>query len=72
VAKKETKEKIVKTEKSSSSNFNSILTTTTIRISKETKEKIENLDFVKKHTFDEIMNELMEFYEKNKMKGGKK
>jgi len=39
---------------------------TTIRISKETKEKIENLDFVRKHTFDEILIELMDFYEKNK------
>lgn len=39
---------------------------TTIRISKETKEKIENLDFVKKHTFDEILLELIKFYEKRK------
>ncbi len=39
---------------------------TTIRIGQDTKDKIENLDFVKRHTFDEILNELMEFYEKNK------
>jgi len=41
---------------------------TTIRISEKTKEKIENLDFVRKHTFDEILNELIEHYEKNKKK----
>jgi hypothetical protein len=39
---------------------------TTIRISKETKEKIENLDFVRKDTFDQILNKLISFYEKNK------
>ncbi len=39
---------------------------TTIRISQETKEKIENLDFVRKHTFDEILNELVEHYENSK------
>lgn len=39
---------------------------TTIRIDKATKKKIEDLDFVKKHTFDEILNELIMFYEKNK------
>lgn len=44
---------------------------TTIRISEETKEKIENLDFVRKHTFDEILNELIENYEENKKKGRK-
>lgn len=38
---------------------------TTIRISEETKNKIENLDFVRKHTFDEILNELIKFYNKN-------
>lgn len=43
---------------------------TTIRINQKTKEKIENLDFVRKHTFDEILNDLIDFYEKNK-KGGK-
>ena len=40
---------------------------TTIRISKITKEKLENLDFVRKHTFDDILNILMEKYS-----GGKK
>ncbi|MDD5191569.1 MAG: hypothetical protein PHH54_02880 [Candidatus Nanoarchaeia archaeon] len=44
---------------------------TTIRISEETKEKIENLDFVRKHTFDEILNELINNY-KEKKKGGRK
>jgi predicted DNA-binding protein len=37
---------------------------TTIRISEETKEKMENLDFVRKHTFDEIIFELIKSYEK--------
>ena len=37
---------------------------TTIRISQETKNQIENLDFVKKHTFDEIIIELIKNYEK--------
>jgi hypothetical protein len=41
---------------------------TTIRINKSTKEKIENLDFVKKHTFDEILTVLINFYEKRKNK----
>jgi len=39
---------------------------TTIRINQDTKEKIENLDFVRKDTFDQILNKLMKFYEKNK------
>jgi hypothetical protein len=39
---------------------------TTIRIDKATKNKIENLDFVKKHTFDEIILKLIEHYEKKK------
>ncbi len=39
---------------------------TTIRISKSTKDKIENLDFVKKDTFDSIIIKLVDFYEKNK------
>lgn len=42
---------------------------TTIRISQETKEKIENLDFVKKDTFDSILTKLIEFYGKNKKRG---
>jgi len=37
---------------------------TTIRISEETKEKLENLDFVRKHTFDEILIELIKKYKK--------
>lgn len=39
---------------------------TTIRISERTKEKLENLEFVRKHTFDKILLELIEKYEKNK------
>ncbi len=39
---------------------------TTIRVRKSTKEKITNLDFVKKDTYDEIVLELIEFYEKRK------
>ena len=39
---------------------------TTIRINQTTKEKIENMDFVRKDTFDEILNKLIEFYEKKK------
>jgi len=39
---------------------------TTIRIDKDTKDKIENLDFVKKDTFDSIILKLVDFYEKNK------
>lgn len=41
---------------------------TTIRISLATKERMENLSFVRKHTFDEIILELIRGYEK----GGKK
>ncbi len=55
--KKKTISMDVKTEVSSS---------TTIRISKETKEKLENLDFVRKHTFDKILLVLIEVYKKNK------
>ena len=43
---------------------------TTIRIDQNTKEILENLDFVKKDTFDAIINKLIEFYEKNKKKTG--
>jgi len=39
---------------------------TTIRISEKTKQDIENLDFVKKHTFDEIILELIKFYREKK------
>lgn len=40
--------------------------TTTIRIKQETKQKLENLDFVRKHTFDEILEELIKIYGRNK------
>ncbi len=36
---------------------------TTIRVRKSTKDKITNLDFVKKDTYDEILEKLIEFYE---------
>jgi len=39
---------------------------TTIRIKQTTKEKLTNLDFVKKHTFDEILLKLMKIYKKTK------
>ncbi|MBW2999401.1 hypothetical protein KY339_01910 [Candidatus Woesearchaeota archaeon] len=41
-------------------------TTTTIRIKDSTKEKLANLDFVKKDTYDEILLKLMEYYEEQK------
>ncbi|MFH0832743.1 MAG: hypothetical protein V1900_03435 [Candidatus Aenigmatarchaeota archaeon] len=41
---------------------------TTIRISQSTKEKMETLDFVRKHTFDEIILELIKNYEKRRRK----
>jgi hypothetical protein len=44
---------------------------TTIRINKDTKEKIENLDFVRKNTFDQILNQLIVFYEKSKKRDKK-
>ncbi len=36
---------------------------TTIRVKKSTKDSITNLDFVKKNTYDEILEKLIEFYE---------
>jgi hypothetical protein len=38
---------------------------TTIRVSRRTKERLENLGFVRKHTFDEILLELADFYERS-------
>jgi hypothetical protein len=46
--------------------FLSVSKSTTIRVRKSTKDKITNLDFVKKNTYDEIVLELAEFYEKRK------
>ena len=40
--------------------------TTTIRIEQETKEKIENLDFVRKDTYNQILLKLIKFYNKHK------
>ena len=45
--------------------------TTTIRIEKSIKEELENLDFVRKDTFNQILSKLISFYNKNK-KGVKK
>jgi len=42
--------------------------TTTIRIEQETKEKIENLDFVRKDTYNQILLKLIEFYNKKEKK----
>lgn len=39
---------------------------TTIRINESTKEKLGNLDFVRKDTFDEILSKLIKFYENKK------
>ncbi len=36
---------------------------TTIRIKESTKDRITNLDFVKKDTYDDILKKLIEFYE---------
>lgn len=38
---------------------------TTIRLKEETKKKITNLDFVRKDTYDEILEKLIEFYEEH-------
>ncbi len=51
-----------------SANNTKNIKSTTIRIDQSTKDKIENLDFVKKDTFDSIVLKLIEFYEKNKRK----
>jgi len=37
---------------------------TTIRINQSTKEKLGNLDFVRKDTFDQILSKLIKYYEK--------
>ena len=39
---------------------------TTIRIGEDTKKRLEELDFVRKHTFDEILDELIKHYEKKR------
>ncbi|MBS3162957.1 hypothetical protein J4467_03450 [Candidatus Woesearchaeota archaeon] len=39
---------------------------TTLRIDDSTKQKLEGLDFVRKHTFNQILLELIEHYEKTK------
>jgi len=39
---------------------------TTIRIEQTTKEQIENLDFVRKDTYNQILLKLIEFYEGHK------
>ncbi|MBS3158451.1 hypothetical protein J4206_04145 [Candidatus Woesearchaeota archaeon] len=42
------------------------LSSTTIRISSSTKEALENLDFVRKDTFEEILLKLIEHYKNKK------
>ena len=42
--------------------------TTTIRIEQTTKKEIENLDFVRKDTYSQILSKLIKFYNKNKNK----
>jgi len=42
--------------------------TTTIRVEQATKEKIRDLDFVRKDTYDQILLKLIEFYNKQKKK----
>lgn len=39
---------------------------TTIRINESVKKELENLDFVKKDTFNQILTKLIEFYNENK------
>ena len=41
---------------------------TSIRLHKETKGKLENLDFVRKHTHDQIVTLLIKFYQENNIK----
>jgi len=38
---------------------------TTIRIEQSTKEEIENLDFVRKDTYNQILLKLINFYKNN-------
>jgi hypothetical protein len=40
--------------------------TTTIRIEKSIKDELENLDFVRKDTYNQILLKLIEFYKKHK------
>jgi len=40
---------------------------TSIRLNKLTKNKLENLDFVKKDSFDSIILKLIKYYEKGKI-----
>ena len=37
-----------------------------LRISKEKKSRLQNLDFVRKQSDEKIIEELMDFYEQNK------
>ena len=49
-----------------SANTTKSTKSTTIRINEETKKELEGLDFVRKHTFDEILHELIETYRRKK------
>jgi hypothetical protein len=39
---------------------------TSIRVKSKTKKELENLDFVRKHTYNEIIEYLVEFYKKSR------
>jgi hypothetical protein len=39
---------------------------TTLRLNESTKNRLQNLDFVRKQSFDEIILELIKFYEGKK------
>jgi len=43
-----------------------LVKSTTLRLNESTKNKLENLDFVRKQSFDEIILELIKFYEEKK------
>ena len=44
---------------------------TSMRIKKDIKRKLLDLDFVKRQSENDIMKYLIEFYEKNKKRGNK-
>ena len=44
----------------------SVEKSTTLRLNESTKNRLQNLDFVRKQSFDEIILELIKFYEGKK------
>ncbi len=50
---------------------NQMLEDTSMRIKKEVKRKLLDLDFVKRQSENDIVKYLIEFYEKNKKRGNK-